>query len=222
MLAAAGNSVASIPAWIAAIGGSLSLFLAFRILLRDRARAIAEQASQVACWRRVQFLNYTPEDAEDDDDEETVVLHDEVHVHNSSDRPITDVGHKHRRMSRRDVHRTLDKWDIERFKVKPVYDVSTELGVGLLQPDDPSYPGAIMPGESAVQEFADAEKGSQYQHRWVHFRDSNGVRWVRDLADGDLMRARGLRHRYRQRRGWLRQTLFVRTARDSFKWWEHA
>ncbi len=56
----------------------------------------------------------------------------------------------------------------------------------------------------------------------VHFRDSNGLRWVRDLADGDLMRAGGLRHRYRQRRGYLRRTLFTRAARGSFKWWEHS
>jgi hypothetical protein len=139
-----------------------------------------------------------------------------------SDRPITDVGHKHRRMSPRDVRSTFDKWDLERFKVKPVYDVSHRTRLGPAATGRPPYPGAIMPGESAVQEFADAEKGSQYQHRWVHFRDSNGVRWVRDLADGDLMRAGGLRYRYRLRRGWLRQTLFVRAARESFKWWEYA
>jgi hypothetical protein len=222
MPAAVSDFAATIPAWIAAIGGSLSLLLAFRILLRDRARAIAEQASKVACWRRIQIYSYTPEDAEDDDREEMVLLHDEVHVHNSSDRPITDVGYKHRRMSRREVRCTYDKRDLGCFKVKPVYDLSTDLGVGLLVPVRPEYPGAIMPGESAVHDFADLDHAPQYQHRWVYFRDSNGLRWVRDLADGDLMRAGGLRHRYRQRRGCLRQTLFTRAARQSFEWWEQA
>jgi hypothetical protein len=226
MLAATSN----IPAWIAAIGGSVSLLLAFRILLRDRARALAEQASQVACWRRIQFLSYTPLDAEDDDDMETVAIHDEVHVHNSSDRPITDVRHRHRRMSKRKVRRTFDQRDLEEFKTQPVYDVSTNLGVGLLEPDTPQYRGAVMPGESAIQEFADpnmdesteGDPATQYQHRWVYFRDSNGIEWVRDLADGKLLRGGGPHHRYRLRRGWGWQTLFVRQAREAFRWWEHA
>jgi hypothetical protein len=210
------------PEWIAAIGGSLSLLLAFRILLRDRARAIASQAEHIACWRREEKLHYTPEDATDDDDERIVVPHDEVHVHNASNRPITNVGHRHRRMSKPEVRRAFPAWELEHFAFPPVYDVSSNLGVGLIRPESPAFPGAIMPGETAVWDADDPEANSQYQRRWVYFRDANGVGWLRDLSDGRLLKAGSLRARYRLRRGWLWQTFRVQGARESFHWWENA
>ncbi len=221
-------AVATTPEWIAAIGGSLSLLLAFRILLRDRARAVAGQASQVACWRYEQTLTYTPEDVDLEEVELGSLewdvidaLTDEVHVHNGSNRPITDVSHRHRRMSKREVRRNFDPWDLEHFRVKPRYDhPATGLGRGILMPEVPSYKGALMPGETALEDFADPDQGSQYLRRWVSFRDSNGVGWLRDLSDGRLMREGGLRARYRLRAGWIWRSLTDRDVRQSFGWWE--
>jgi hypothetical protein len=211
----------TVPQWIAAIGGSLSLLIAFRILLRDRYRAVASQAEQIACWRREQMLSYTPDDAVDEYDEEAVLLHDEVHVHNTSERPITNVGYHCRPMSRPEVRRTFSEAELQRFKASPAYGALTNVGVGLLEPESPTVPGALMPGESAVHDFADPDRGEQFQRRWVHFRDSNGVGWLRDLADGQLLRTGSPRARYRLRRGWVRHTLRGR-GRDTFHWWEHA
>jgi hypothetical protein len=221
-------AAATTPEWIAAIGGSLSLILAFRILLRDRARAVAEQASQIACWRFEQTLTYTPDDVDPDEVEEwslehdvIVALVDEVHVHNASSRPITDVRLRYRPMSKREVRRAFDTWDLEHFKVKPRPSHEYGLGGGLLMPEVPTYKGALMPGETALEDYADPEAGSQYQRRWACFRDANGVGWLRDLADGRLMRDGSLRTRLRLRSGSLWQSLFVRDVRNIFRWWEN-
>jgi len=45
-----------------------------------------------------------------------------------------------------------------------------------------------MPGETALEDHAEPDAGSQYQRRWVSFRDANGIGWLRDLDDGRLMR----------------------------------
>ena len=78
-----------------------------------------------------------------------------------------------------------------------------------------------MPGETALEDYADPEAGSQYQRRWACFRDANGVGWLRDLADGRLMRDGSLRTRLRLRSGSLWQSLFVRDVRNIFRWWEN-
>ncbi len=167
------------------------------------------------------MYSYTPDDAEDEYDEEVVLLHDEVHVHNASDRPITNVGYLFRDMSWPEVNRAFSEAELQRFKISPDYTF-TRRGMGMLEPDHPEVHGALMPGERAVWDFADPDAGPQFQRRWVHFRDSNGVTWLRDISDGRLMTAGSLRVRYRLQRGRLRSG-HRRRDRDPFTdWWRHS
>ena len=93
----------SVPQWISAIGGSASLLLALGIIMRDRSRAQAAQASQVVCWRH---LHLQPQL------EPTLswgVPTDELRLHNASDRPITEVAVMSRRVTDRELRRCMGR-----------------------------------------------------------------------------------------------------------------
>lgn len=224
--------VTATAACVAAVFGGGSLIIAFRILLRDRGRAIAAQAGQVACWRHwpaTTALTGPIADRQQDDSGTTTltineehlgtvsVETDQVHVHNASDRPITDVGVRSRKMSKPELRKAFSKERLARFET-PYEDAADGFGNGTLKPSEPAYAGVLMPGETAVRDMVSRKPAAQYYRRWVTFRDVNGIGWLRDLSDGQLLKAGSLRATLRLRRGWWRQT-WRGPGRNTYHWW---
>ena len=146
---------------------------------------------------------------------------DVVHLHNASDRPITDVAVLSRRMSRREFGRGRPKEYVRKF-IKAYKDKGFMFSTSELKPIKPAFEGAIMPGETAVRDLVQTEEEHpQAILRWVAFRDVNGLAWIRDLEDGRLCRANSVRARYRMRRGTLPRSLWGGIREGHRSWTAH-
>jgi hypothetical protein len=177
------------------------LLLAVSILVHDRTRNQAAQAAQVACWRRAPLV---PQLAASPS---WTVARDEIHLHNASDRPITEVVVLSRRVTKRELCARYNKKTRESFAV-PLEGARNSVGSSTLAPASPILDGTIMPGEVGVVGMHGAQKEPpQYYRRWVAFRDVNGLIWCRDLSDGRLMKKSGVRAQLRFRRGLWRWSL---------------
>jgi len=213
--------IEAIGAAVAAVFGGGSLLIAFGILLRDRARAQAAQAAQIACWRHwpptTEIHGHGAESGSGTIGQ-TRVETDEVHLHNASDRPITDVGVRTRKMTKGELRKAFPPAVIARFPIARE-DADVGFSNGLLTPPSPAYAGVIMPGEVAMRDMTPlTPDAAQYCRRWATFRDVNGVSWLRDLSDGRLLKAGSLRATLRLRRGMWSTTL-VCGGREGYRWW---
>ncbi|MFE5681706.1 hypothetical protein [Streptomyces sp. NPDC056512] len=134
----------TVPAWLSAILTGGSLLLGFYILLRDRRKEERQEALKVNCWSVM--ANNSDYD---------------VHVLNTSDRPVT-------------------------YAQMLIY-MSSHEGVERVGVGDGS---AIRPGEEVTAQCPRHMNNAKSWPAAIEFQDADGITWVREITDGALHRRR--------------------------------
>ncbi len=180
-----------LPAWVQAIGSSLSVLLALYILLLDRREKQTSHAAEVSCWEEVQtVLDFSGKVRE---------VKGLALVTNSSKWPITNLGLLQRTMRPSEVRRYVRGPYRNRARAlarQPVHlsdsgFTAAESGriVTVLQPDETVTCALQFHGRDRQVD----DDSLLAVRRWVFFVDCRGRAWYRDLNDGALLRANSLR-----------------------------
>jgi hypothetical protein len=206
------------PAWISSVGTSLSLLLAFFIILRDRARARAAQAAKIACWERRPITHHIHEGVAA---RLSVNSHD-VWLNNASGLPVTDAAVLSRTLTKREARRRYSAQELAAFE-KQLEELNEFLADATLAVDGSEDVGVVMPNETASISLLghnEEQAAGPFVRAWVYFRDVSGMGWFRDLETGNLLRARRWSTRLRLAGGLLRASRqYKGPQRQAYRHW---
>jgi hypothetical protein len=189
-----------IPAWISSIGGSISLVLAFYIILRDRKKDDRRQAVGISAWQYAPNTYHVITESTNPD--EPLITVDEVRilVHNSSNMPVTNLTLLERTMTSKELRALFAGQMVQRGIPEKL---SFMFHDGSLVGDDGKIINILYPDAKAHQTETTASTripaSIRYPlnayRRWVYFTDTAGTAWLRDVSTGKLLMANSMRTR---------------------------
>ena len=195
------SAPSSIASWISSIGTSVSLILAFYIILRDRRTHERSHASSITAWQEVTRIFYAGTESSPSVriDIESV----KIHMHNSSGMPVTNVTLISRTMVPRELRANFTSEQMNAYGIQVRMNLIME--DGSLNGSDNKSIRILLPGQEAHRilrprpSLLPSSPLIAYR-RWISFTDSAGITWFRDLSGGQLFRVGTLGTR-RQLRG---------------------
>jgi hypothetical protein len=181
----------TVSSWVAGLLTSLSLLLAIAIMWRDRGLRVRAQAMEIACWAEFDapgmrtLAEWVKDPIPPADDRFTYT----IHIANQSRMPINQPMIFWCSITKREARRRR-RWEGERrrglLSTKPPKDqVRGKIqlgGAGRVRP-------SLLPGESIEHTLKIREVPPRYLVV-VHFGDSLGRFWAKDVRYGTLYRAK--------------------------------
>jgi hypothetical protein len=195
MILAGGLDWGNVPQWVSGILSSLSLLVAFYIILRERRKDESEQARKVLAWLRTEPVDsplripipvWDLGGARYGELVTSSVI--KIHIYNSSNAHVAAL----EAFVLPTSTSSFGDWVLRRFlNGGSKGDVDKQILSGAVGITGLDEEGFLAPGRSASLSYP-AQVGRF--DLWLRFSDGNGRVWQRRVSDGKLVRAKDPTH----------------------------